>query len=102
METTLLKPGDIIRIREDIKPSVDYKMIFNEKIVNTWIQDDMLLGGTLVEIIDIHHGQYRVKSFNEKVNSSQYLYEQDDFWLYTDQMFDPEMIQILLEDRTDY
>jgi hypothetical protein len=102
METTLLKPGDIIRIREDIKPSVDYKMIFNEKITNTWIQDDMLLGGTLVEIKDIHHGQYRVESFNEKANFSQHIYDQDDFWLYTDQMFDPEMIQILLEDRTDY
>ena len=102
METTLLKPGDIIRIREDIQPSVSYKMIFDDKITNTWIKEDMLLGGTLVEVKDIYHGQYRVESFDKKENSSQYIYEKDDFWLYTDQMFDPEMIQILLEDRTDY
>ena len=102
METTLLKPGDIIRIREDIKPSTEYKMIFDDKTVNTWISGDMLLGGTLVEIVKIHHGQYTVKSFVEKKGVSPYVYEQEDFWLYTDQMFDPEMIQFLLEDRTDY
>ncbi len=92
---TLLKPGDMIRIREDIKQSVMYKMLNNDKIGNTWIEDDMLPPGTLVEIVDISEGQYIVQHLDKLDRNYKYL-ENDDFWLYTDQMFDPEMLIMLV------
>ena len=92
---TLLKPGDMIRIRKDIKQSTTYKMLNNDKIGNTWIEDDMLPPGTLVEITDISGGQYLVRSL-DKLNRSPKYFEEDDFWLYTDQMFDPDMLIMLI------
>ena len=92
---TLLKPGDMIRIREDIKQSVTYRMLNNDKIGNTWIKDEMLPPGTLVEIMDVSEGQYIVKHLDKLNRNYKYL-ENDDFWLYTDQMFDPEMLIMLV------
>ena len=95
---TLLKPGDMIRIRKDIKQSVTYKMLNNDKIGNTWIEEDMLPPGTLVEIVDISDGQYIVRHLDKLKRNPKY-FEDDDFWLYTDQMFDPDMILLLYEER---
>lgn len=92
---TLLKPGDMIRIREDIKQCVTYKMLNNDKIGNTWIEEDMLPPGTLVEIVDISDGQYIVQHLDKLDRDSKYFIT-DDFWLYTDQMFDPEMLIMLV------
>lgn len=90
---TLLKPGDMIRIRKDIDPGVSYKMINNNRASNSWIEDEMLPPGTLVEIVDIAQGQYVVHSLDIKRNK--YTYD-DEFWLYTDQMFDPDMLDMLV------
>ena len=98
---TLLKPGDMIRIREDIKQSETYRMLNDDKISNTWIEDDMLPPGTLVEITNVSNGQYTVRHF-DKLDRNPKYFEEDDFWLYTDQMFDPEIIACLLEERYQY
>lgn len=90
---TLLKPGDMIRIRKDIGPDVSYKMINNNRVSNSWIEDEMLPPGTLVEIVDIAQEQYVVHSLDIKRNK--YTYD-DEFWLYTDQMFDPDMLDMLV------
>ena len=94
---TLLKPGDMIRIRDDIEESISYKMILDEETTNSWIDEDMLPSGTLVKIINISSGQYVVNAV-DYVHDNNKLYG-DDFWLYTDQMFDPDMILLLYEER---
>ena len=90
---TLLRPGDMIRIRKDISQGVSYGMLNDDKITNSWIEDDMLPPGTLVEIVDIIQGQYVVHALDFR--RSKYTYD-DDFWLYTDQMFDPDMLIMLI------
>ena len=92
---TLLKPGDMIRIRDDIKRNTSYKMLNDDSTINRWLNEDMLPAGTLVEIVDISSNQYVVHSI-DKVDKS-YSAMDDEFWLYTDEMFDPEMIRLLLD-----
>jgi hypothetical protein len=92
---TLLKPGDIIRIRNDIEEGIPYKMFNDASTKNSWIDEDMLSAGTLVEIVDIANDQYVVHSIDKAAKS--YSDIDDDFWLYTDEMFDPEMIRLLLD-----
>ena len=92
---TLLKPGDMIRIRDDIKTSTLYKMLNDDSISNSWLNEDMLPAGTLVEIVNIANDQYIVHSIDKA--SKSYSDIDDDFWLYTDEMFDPEMIRLLLD-----
>ena len=92
---TLLKPGDMIRIRDDIKASTLYKMLNDDSTSNSWINEDMLPAGTLVEIVDISSNQYIVHSIDKVAKS--YSDMDDEFWLYTDEMFDPEMIRLLLD-----
>ena len=94
---TLLKPGDMIRIREDIKEGINYKMFNDNDIKNSWIKEDMLPAGTLVEIVNISHKQYVVNAIDEIYRP--YSDIDDEFWLYTDEMFDPELLVLLLEDR---
>ncbi len=91
---TLLKPGDMIRIREDIEEGTSYRMILDQETANSWIADDMLPAGTLVKIISISSNQYIVSAVNYKHNSDSLV--DDDFWLYTDQMFDPTSIGFLI------
>ena len=91
---TLLKPGDMIRIRKDIKQSISYKMLNDKELNNTWIKKDMLPPETLVEIINISSGQYVVRPLDKINRDLEYIVE-DDFWLYTDEMFDPEMLAML-------
>ncbi len=91
---TLLKPGDMIRIRNDIQEGKTYKMI-NSDTENSWIKEDMLPAGTLVKIVDISSNQYIVHSIDKVAKSFSDM--DDEFWLYTDEMFDPEMIRLLLD-----
>ena len=91
---TLLKPGDMIRIRDDIKIDTSYKMLNDDSTKNSWLNEDMLPAGTLVEIVNISNNQYVVRSI-DKVDKSSNI--DDEFWLYTDEMFDPEMIRLLLD-----
>ena len=91
---TLLKPGDMIRIRDDIEEGISYCMILDNETTNSWIDEDMLPAGTLVKIINISSGQY-------VVNAIDYVHKKDsnlgdDFWLYTDQMFDPESLALII------
>lgn len=95
---TLLKPGDMIRIRDDIGEGITYKMYNDFSIGNGWIEEDMISPGTLVEIKDISNGQYIVQSIEPKRKSSNFL-ESEDFWLYTDEMFDPNLLEILMIER---
>ena len=96
---TLLKPGDMIRIRNDIEEGICYKMHNDASISNSWIREDMISPGTLVEIKDFSSGQYVVQSIQPKRKSSK-LFESDDFWLYTDEMFDPDLLNMLIAERT--
>jgi len=95
---TLLKPGDMIRIRDDIGEGITYKMYNDASIGNSWIEEDMISPGTLVEIKDISNGQYIVQSIEPKKESSKSL-ESEDFWLYTDGMFDPDLLNMLVTER---
>ncbi len=90
---TLLKPGDMIRIREDIEEGKTYRMILNKESKNSWIAENMLPAGTLVKIVNISSGQYVVNSVDYKHDDK----SDDEFWLYTDQMFDPTSICFLIE-----
>lgn len=91
---TLLKPGDMIRIRDDIKTGTLYKMLNDDSTGNSWLDEDMLPAGTLVKIVDISSNQYIVHSIDKVAKSFSDM--DDEFWLYTDEMFDPEMIKLLL------
>ena len=93
---TLLKPGDMIRIREDISEQYRYKMIFDNDNKNSWIRSVMAAPGTLVTIQGIADcGQYITDySCDED-------FKIEGFWSYTDEMFDPDMLSILLEERYD-
>lgn len=95
---TLLKPGDMIRIRNDIEEGVSYKMLNDTSIKNAWIEEEMLPPGTLIEIKSISNNQYTVSSIEPKRPSSKF-FECDEFWLYTDEMFDPDMLEILAIER---
>lgn len=89
---TLLKPGDMIRIRSDIREGRTYNML-NSESGNDWLRNYMLPAGTLVKIVDISDQQYIVNAIDLNREKD---YD-DEFWLYTDEMFDPELISLLLE-----
>ncbi len=96
--STLLNIGDIIRIRDDIKEHVDYEMILNTDSTNSWVANEMLPAGTLVQITKIMHNQYRVQALAENGNIIKKEMP-DDFWSYTDLMFDPVLLEMILEDK---
>lgn len=98
MEGTLLKPGDMIRIRDDIKEGVTYRMILNDCNSNSWIENEMAPAGTLVTITNITlDGQYQID-----YDHNMYNFDFDpEFWCYTDEMFDPEFICLLFAERYD-
>lgn len=78
----LLQPGDKITIRSDIKEGKKYKMKLGEES-NTYVEL-MASPGEIVTIGGYRHNQYYVL--------------EDDFWNYTDDMFDPELINYLYEE----
>ena len=93
---TLLEPGDMIRIRDDIKENTDYRMILDNNNINSWIEDEMAPAGTLVVITNITlDGQYQID-----YDHDMYDFNYDpEFWNYTDEMFDPELVCLLLAER---
>ena len=88
---TLLKPGDMIRIRKDINEYEQYYMILDTENKNSWVES-MAGPGSLVTIKRItEDGQY----ITDYSNDNEFGIEE--YWNYTDEMFDPEMISLLLE-----
>ena len=84
---TLLQPGDKIRIRSDIKELTIYNMkigdegdsfVFNSSHVQT------VKPGQMVTIKRIRHGKY--------------VLEEEGFFNYTDEMFEPDVIEFLYEE----
>jgi hypothetical protein len=86
---TLLKPGDMIRIRNDIDEDTSYSMILDPDNKNNWIEKEMAKPNELVTIERINKGQYKIKNEHNRIN----------LWDYTDEMFDQETIRLLIIDR---
>ena len=83
MRQTLLQVGDKVRIREDIRENVHYEMkTYNYS--NCYLYGKMINPGKLVTIKDIGRYGYRLV--------------EEDFFTYTDEMFDPELIEFLYEE----
>ena len=80
---TLLQPGDKIKIRADIKQAQSYKMKTTE-VQDTWIRANMAQPGATVTIRRILHGRYQI--------------EEDRICSYTDEMFEPDLIEFLYQD----
>ena len=82
MKQTLLQVGDKVRIREDIRESVYYEMkTYNYS--NCYLHGKMAKPGSLVTI---------------KQNNAGYRLVEEDFFTYTDEMFDLELIEFLYEE----
>lgn len=80
---TLLQPGDKIKIRADIKQAQQYKMKTTD-VQDTWIKANMAQPGSTVTIKRILHGRYQI--------------EEDRLCSYTDEMFEPDLIEFLYQD----
>ena len=82
MKQTLLQVGDKVRIREDIRESIYYEMkTYNYS--NCYLYGKMAKPGSLVTI---------------KQNTAGYRLVEEDFFTYTDEMFDSELIEFLHEE----
>lgn len=88
---TLLQIGDTVKIRDDIKTCTDYKMRLSGG-TNSWLEDHMIQPGKFVTVVGIQHGQYLVNSEDAKTKADR---EKEEFWSYTDNMFDQELIDFL-------
>ena len=87
---TLLKPGDMIRIRSDIEIGHRYKMI-NQSQSDTYLKE-MLPPNTMLTIHSVtDNGKYRLIDDNEWDHMS--------FFTYTDTMFDPEILNLIAYER---
>ena len=82
MKKTLLQVGDKVRIREDIRENVYYKMKTYD-YNNCYIYGKMAEPGKLVTIRQSNAG---------------YRLEEEGFFTYTDEMFDTELIDYLYEE----
>ena len=80
---TLLQPGDKVKIREDIKSSKRYGMKTNDKI-DIYLDNAMMAPGSIVTIKAIVHNTYRL--------------EEESLCNYTDEMFEPDLINYLYEE----
>ena len=80
---TLLKPGDIVRIRDDIQENIEYKMKLSTDKSDTWIKRYMAKPGETFIINEIKYGKYMRK---------------DDMCGYTDEMFEPDLIDYLYDE----
>jgi hypothetical protein len=80
---TLLQPGDKIKIREDINDVELYYMSSNEKRERWLGAEKMAKPGQLVTIKSITNGTYRIN--------------EEPMFNYTDDMFDPGVINLLKE-----
>lgn len=83
MKQTLLQVGDKVRIREDIRESAYYGMkTYNYN--NCYLYGKMAEPGKLVTI--------------KKTQETGYRLVEEDFFTYTDEMFEPELIEFLYEE----
>ena len=82
MKQTLLQVGDKVRIREDIRENVYYKMKTYD-YNNCYIYGKMAEPGSLVTI---------------QLSNMGYRIEEEGFFTYTDEMFDTELIDYLYEE----
>ena len=82
MKKTLLQVGDKVRIREDIRENVYYKMKTYD-YSNCYIYGKMAEPGSLVTI---------------QLSNTGYRLVEEDFFTYTDEMFDTELIDYLYEE----
>jgi hypothetical protein len=87
---TLLQIGDVVKIREDIQPGVQYKMRLGGH-TNSWV-GEMAKPGSYVTIVGFKHGQYVINSENIENFSNKIC---EEFWNYTDDMFDQDIIDYL-------
>ena len=83
MKQTLLQVGDKVRIREDIRENVYYKMKSYD-YSNCYLLGKMANPGELVTI--------------KYLGECGYHLIEEDFFTYTDEMFDPELIEFLYEE----
>lgn len=83
MKQTLLQVGDKVRIREDIRENIYYGMkTYNYN--NCYLYGKMAKPGSFVTI--------------KKTQETGYRLVEEDFFTYTDDMFDPELIEFLYEE----
>ena len=83
MKQTLLQVGDKVRIREDIRENIYYGMkTYNYN--NCYLYGKMAKPGSFVTI--------------KKTQETGYRLVEEDFFTYTDEMFDPELIEFLYEE----
>jgi hypothetical protein len=80
---TLLQPGDKVKIREDIKHQHKYKMKTNNR-EDVYLSSSMVSPGTIVTIKRVLHDTYRL--------------EEEGLCNYTDEMFEPDLINYLYEE----
>ena len=80
---TLLQPGDKVKIREDIRDKQKYGMKTNNKR-DMYILYSMAEPGSIVTIKSIVHNTYRL--------------EEESLCNYTDEMFEPDLINYLYEE----
>jgi hypothetical protein len=80
---TLLQPGDKVKIREDIRDKQKYRMKINNK-EDIYISNAMMASGSIVTIKSIVHNTYRL--------------EEESLCNYTDEMFEPDLIDYLYEE----
>jgi hypothetical protein len=80
---TLLQPGDKVKIREDIKDKHKYKMKTNNR-EDVYLSSSMVSPGTIVTIKRVLHDTYRL--------------EEEGLCNYTDEMFEPDLINYLYEE----
>ena len=83
MKQTLLQVGDKVRIREDISEYKHYEMK-TYSYSNCYLSGKMANPGKLVTIKYIGKYGYRLV--------------EEDFFTYTDEMFDPELIEFLYKE----
>ena len=81
-DETLLQVGDKVRIRKDISDQNYYKMKTYD-YSNCYLEGKMAKPGELVTIASINRG---------------YRLIEEDFFTYTDEMFDTELIDYLYEE----
>ncbi len=79
----LLEVGDRVRIRQDISPNIQYKMKITN-VENCYLPEKMCDPGELVTIM--------------KVTNYGYKLIEEDFYTYTDEMFDQDIIEYLYEE----
>lgn len=80
---TLLQPGDKVKIREDIKHQHKYKMKTNNR-EDMYLSNSMVDPGTMVTIKNVVHNTYRLV--------------EESLCNYTDEMFEPDLIEFLYEE----